>query len=576
MAATVHIPAWKKLGLKLKYANDTPAIPVTSIDIGPAVNGVNSKKRKTPPRNEEESSVVAVSRSTKKAKTSRQLPDDSVNYIPQSTVPLVSPTITHEPEAVPASSPSSTKRKSVSFTPETKTVDGEGAKKLYTAWLAQQADDFDPTTAAQALRHITPPQIIPTEPNEITSTSTPSKAEKLKTSKPKKASQPALKEESSTTPILLTLRYLQAYHESRSTWKFNKSKQNQILKHAFNTSKIPPDHDDALKAYVTGLESSAAKKRLRDEAMAIRNEDTDTDQDTSTSTSRDTASPASPSGPSPSLAPTDPSAGKAARHAAKAAKRAAEPLPKQHYRQALHRYKQQLRGLEFEREEREKLLDPAWRLRLLKRKRAELVLWSVGTEEEALATTVAQMTGQRPGEGGVAALLRPGEVLTGVVEEEEDAGAGKRRRGEGPVKRRRKRKRRTGVPDDDSSSEESSSSEGTSSGVGEVVERGKEKMEWLNLEGEGHLLTDEGSGGSTEEESSSEEGSSEEGSGSEGWSDSGSDSGSGGIIPLRHPSGSSGSSGDSGSESESESKSGGGSESESESGSGRQSSSDES
>ena len=534
MATKIHIPAWKKLGLKLKYANDTTDVPVTSIDIGLAANGANDKKRRTSPRDEDEKSGVASFRSTKRTKTSRHVPDDSATPTPQSTAALVAPAITQESDALPESSPSPTKRKSVSFTPETKTVDGEGTKKLYTTWLVQQADDFDPTTAAQALRHVTPPQIIPAATSETALTSTASKEKKQKTSKSVKSSQPAVKEESSTTPILPTLQYLQSYHESRPTWKFNKSKQNQILKHAFNTFKIPSDYDEALKAYISGLESSAANKRLRDEAMDIRNEDKEIDQDDTVSPASITASFAeghtslaksnsTADEPSISSAPADPEAEKAARHAKKAAKRAAEPLQKQHYRHALHRYEQQLRGLEFEREEREKLLDPAWRMRLLKRKRAELVLWSVGNEKEAMAATAAQMAA----EGGVAALLRPGVVFTGVME---DAGA-KRQNGEGPPKRKRKRKRRTGVPDDDSSSDESSSSSGTSSG-GDVG--GKEKIGWMNLNGEGALLTDDGSGGSSGDESGSEresekESSSGSGSGSSGesGSENGSESGSG-------------------------------------------------
>ncbi|MCJ1382753.1 hypothetical protein MMC17_005866 [Xylographa soralifera] len=560
MATTAHVPAWKKLGLKLKYANDTRDIPVTSIDIGIgiAVNGVNGKKRKTSPHNEEKNSVVAVSRSAKKAKTSRQLPDDSATPIPRSTVPLVSPAITQESDAFPVSSPSPTKRKSVSFTPETKTVDGEGTKKLYSAWLAQQADDFDPTTAAQALRHVTPPQITPATTSETTFTSISAKTKKPKTSKPAQSSKTAAKDESSTTPILPTLQYLQSYHVSRSSWKFNKSKQNQILKHAFNTSKIPPDYDESLKAYITGLESSSAKKRLRDEAMDIRKEDKDVDQDATASTDEASTSPVP--------TPMDPNAEKAARHAAKAAKRAAEPIQKQHYRYALHRFKQQLRGLEFEREEREKLLDPAWRLRLLKRKRAELVLWSVGNEEEAMAATVAQMAGERPGEGGIMALLRPGIVFTGVLEDSvgDEANGAKKQKVEGPVKRKRKRKRRTRIPDDDSSSEESSSSSDSSSGS----TKGKEKMEWLNLNGEGVLLTDEENAGSSGSDSSSEEGSGEESSSGSSGSDSSSEEGSG----EESSSGSSGSGSDSGSGSGSSDENGSGSGS----GSGSESGSDDS
>ncbi|MCJ1475118.1 hypothetical protein MMC13_003778 [Lambiella insularis] len=449
MAVTTHVPAWKKLGLKLKYAKDTPDPSITQSDHSEGANG-GTKKRKTNMSVNELGAVATDPRQAKKAKKLKNIPG-LTSSLTRSSIPQPLTTITQQRTAVPAPSHSPTKRKSVSFTPETKATDGEGAKRLYAAWLAQQGADFDPTTAPQALRHITPPQITAAPSIEL---STSSAAKKLKVSKAGKPPQPKAKitatKAASDSPILPTLQYLQSYHTSRDTWKFNKSKQNQLLKHAFNVHKIPPQYDDALKAYMEGLQSSSARKRVREEAEEIIKQDEQIDREASADKD------APPSSDDDSHTPNlETEAERDARRAAKYARRASEPRNRQNYRHALQHYTHTLRGEIFAEEEREQALDPAWKARLLLRKRAELMLWSTDDDNAAGPAAAAESHGLVT-RRGAEWEVRPGLVLTGAIERDERATA-KRQKGDGGVvvKRKRKRKRRTGLPDDDSSSSES-------------------------------------------------------------------------------------------------------------------------
>lgn len=65
------------------------------------------------------------------------------------------------------------------------------------------------------------------------------------------------------------LAYLTTFHTAPTEWKFNKSKQTQLLKHAFNPDVIPSAHNDALVAYLSGLKGQAARERVRTAAKSI-------------------------------------------------------------------------------------------------------------------------------------------------------------------------------------------------------------------------------------------------------------------------------------------------------------------
>ncbi|KAI4139691.1 MAG: hypothetical protein L6R39_006162, partial [Caloplaca ligustica] len=132
-----HIPAWKRLGLKLKYAPE-------------AVETTSAAQRQGEPSSANNGLDLdhTNSKSSKKARKSLDGPQSASANTPT-------------PPAIATPSKQSLTRKSVSFTPETKTEDGDSTKDLYNTWVASQKTSdpsFDPSSFKQgALQSITPP-----------------------------------------------------------------------------------------------------------------------------------------------------------------------------------------------------------------------------------------------------------------------------------------------------------------------------------------------------------------------------------------------------------------------------------
>ena len=141
-----HIPSWKRLGLKLKFAKDEPPLDSPIVD---------SKKRKAEDAllSEQYHKLDHTSRATKRAKASPtsatnghkavNREDEYDDYNAKTT------TQTHaNGEEESAKTPTATKpkprdRKSVSFTPGTKEADGQSMKNLYQAWVKTQQNGID-------------------------------------------------------------------------------------------------------------------------------------------------------------------------------------------------------------------------------------------------------------------------------------------------------------------------------------------------------------------------------------------------------------------------------------------------
>ena len=424
-----HVPAWKKLGLKLKFAKEVPG------DAQPSQNDpINCKKRKALTVEEAVEENAPRERSAKKVKKSksraegareavngngtchgprddgkpRKMNKHSESNIEDSTEgvngnaksssePLntekpsknskragkskvkadVSRSSvngesgsTHKQESSPPLALRTThasKRKSVSFTPDTKTKDGDGVKGLYKSWIANQKaldPSFDPLTVSPSLRAIVPSivasQNSPT-PSSLTSTST-SKSEptiNVKKKPPKKPKTRLPKTSSGPSPSRFdpVLTYLTTHHTSPQDWKFSKPHQNQILKHLFSLNHIPSSYDTALLPYIRGLKGASARSRLRKEALAVRKEDKEwlaAEHSESNRMENETASQC-------------------------IARR------RRDYEAAVARIKRTLREKEEEREARDWDLlgeKAEWEERIRKRRRAEIVLWNVGEEEE--------------------------------------------------------------------------------------------------------------------------------------------------------------------------------------------------
>lgn len=150
------------------------------------------------------------------------------------------------------------RRKSVTFTPDTKRVDGSSAQDLFKKWAAEQKG-IDAEFADFA--SLSAPMVEVKEP--------------LGTEKSQEATQPPAPP--TTTPATskgkkkdpsIYISYLTQYHNDRGHWKFNKAKQNDIVDNALNIFRIPEQHSEALLEYVQGLKGAGVVQRLSEKCKA--------------------------------------------------------------------------------------------------------------------------------------------------------------------------------------------------------------------------------------------------------------------------------------------------------------------
>jgi hypothetical protein len=173
------------------------------------------------------------------------------------------------------------RRKSVSFTPDTKKLDGSSGQDLFKNWVAEQNgvylnfDYVDPGDDPV-------PAVVPEKPQEAPAPEVEKQKEKAvkapAAEKPKSVSPPATKPATkpdtpapaTTTPAKgkkkdpsIYVSYLTQYHEDRAHWKFNKAKQNDVVDNALNIFRIPNTHSEALLEYVQGLKGAGVVERLK-------------------------------------------------------------------------------------------------------------------------------------------------------------------------------------------------------------------------------------------------------------------------------------------------------------------------
>ncbi|MCJ1450754.1 hypothetical protein MMC28_001088 [Mycoblastus sanguinarius] len=442
-----HVPAWKKLGLKLKFAEEEPEN--TS---GRHTGIANGKKRKALDDTGASTRATTEHRHSKKPKKTESNGDKSTVSVNGNSTPAIEDT---EQQSSPPKDPStpSTKRKSVSFTPETKTQDGDSVKQLYRTWVASQVaknPSFNPLTASPALKSVTPAtfaspetssSFIPTSAPSPTPKKTEVKKAKSKT-KPKSSQYPSTSDPSQPSPAVS---YLQTHHTDLEHWKFSKPHQNHLLKHLFSLSHLPSFCDSALLSYFKGLQGSA-RSRVRQEALAIREEDAKW--------------LASDSSDDKERMENETNAQCLARR-------------RRDYEAAVSHIKEVLQSKEDAREERDwsSLGDEEeWEERLSRRRRAEVVLWGVGDVESVVEDAFALPKEAVSGNSGSAnggwagGAKAPTKIVfgdDGIAQIQQAAGMNGLKRGAVAIsqegKRKRKRRRTTAVPDDESSSSESSS-----------------------------------------------------------------------------------------------------------------------
>ncbi|KAH0166613.1 hypothetical protein KCU67_g4221, partial [Aureobasidium melanogenum] len=298
-----RVPAWKRLGLSLTNAKDTaplPASPATSTKRSrdDADTPKASKKQRL---DQSQNGANVSSPAQKQLQSSRASPEKSILATPNSK---------------------QGHRKSVVFSNDTKKQDGDSAQTYFQAWAndeldyyAQKAAAYDAAEAAKAaeknkIEEST--KSVPTQPEvtqeaDLTSktankeSNSAAKEEKKKAKKEKKDKQkdqtkeadeettnkdvtpqtiseaetPAVKKvkvrtpkDNTNKPVPDYVHYLEQYHNDRPSWKFNKSKQNDLLKNIWNIYRVPPSCNEALVEYLDGLQGAAARQRLRQAAQS--------------------------------------------------------------------------------------------------------------------------------------------------------------------------------------------------------------------------------------------------------------------------------------------------------------------
>ncbi|KAL1591990.1 hypothetical protein SLS60_011582 [Paraconiothyrium brasiliense] len=148
------------------------------------------------------------------------------------------------------SPPKTDRRKSVTFTPDTKASDGNSASNYFKAWVAEQKGSDADFTPAEVAQFTKPPEVHIANSNPSSS------------SIPLKAPTTGKKKDPSRY-----LNYLAQYYQDRANWKFNKAIQNDVLENSLNIFRIPEEYSDALLEYVRGLKGAGVINRLRERCM---------------------------------------------------------------------------------------------------------------------------------------------------------------------------------------------------------------------------------------------------------------------------------------------------------------------
>lgn len=240
---SVHVPAWKRIGLELKFARNTPdavAVP--------------AEQRQLAARTGQEQNGPAGSVKERPSKR-RRLDHDQLrqeqriaNALSNSNVSSREPTLTtteidvkndKHSNFMNEGTTSRQRKKSVSFATDTKADDGDTRTTI----------DFPTGSPGN-----TPKKTVST--TELATTNSPRSV----TNPPKKRKAPI---KVGTSDSSKNLEYLRTHYEDRSTWKFNKNRDVWILTHALDTDSIPTSQNRALAGYVHGLpERAASRSRL--------------------------------------------------------------------------------------------------------------------------------------------------------------------------------------------------------------------------------------------------------------------------------------------------------------------------
>jgi hypothetical protein len=266
----------------------------------------NYRQKKTGDPNYRNKKAKPTERKKKEPKKSAPSPAESIPTRTRATLltstevdhltsaPFSTPQKQHQPIIRYSSKDSSGSpghRKSVAFTPDTKTVDGDSGQTWFKKWAAEQKGE---EIEAPKPLNLTKPTVSTEELNKVRELTEATKVEK-KDKKDKKKSQeketkPATPEKSSTTTATtaaaktsaapqgkkkdpsIYIDYLKQYYNDHDNWKFNKAKQNDVVDNALNIFRIPNEHEEALLEYIKGLKGAGVIERLQEKCRSTIDE----------------------------------------------------------------------------------------------------------------------------------------------------------------------------------------------------------------------------------------------------------------------------------------------------------------
>lgn len=262
---TVHIPAWKKLGLKLKYAREHDE--EDTIDRGTDGHDTEEVGEEKGKADGAEKQTDEDNASNKK----RKLGDNGEEGNGQQTRKK------NKKMEIETDAGAETESGDASRSP-TKEKEGAGGEKKVVRFATDGDADGQNKDMSDEEEE---------EEDEETKQMKQRKREKKKERKrqEKEKSTTTAPDSDSKTPIITTttgtiqetpmLSYLSRFYKNRSEWKFQKSREVHLFKHVLSLEHVPVQYNAALLAYLKGLRSEGAKQRLSETAEGIIKSDTE-------------------------------------------------------------------------------------------------------------------------------------------------------------------------------------------------------------------------------------------------------------------------------------------------------------
>ncbi|PGH18916.1 hypothetical protein AJ80_04336 [Polytolypa hystricis UAMH7299] len=296
-SSTRRIPAWKRLGLQLKYATDAPTAEEDSTkDIANSSTG-DLEQPSTPSRPTEKKRAleaehdapptkkqrVETSAATAEATGNGELKSKDKKKKKKEKIVKGSKDVKKPDSTVQAQDYSENKEEA---TKELETLQPEPTPKKSVSFSADTKPPDDTPASYEA------------EPIPDSLSAAQRKAEKRRKREGRTKNRPKLQQStqqhlplsssSSSLPdsLYYLFEYLRVYHHDRSKWKFQKNRETQLFKNLLDLDRLPSSYNIEVGAYLAGLKSEGAKQRIAEASKkAITSDDAELDKEEESDTS---------------------------------------------------------------------------------------------------------------------------------------------------------------------------------------------------------------------------------------------------------------------------------------------------